>query len=205
MTDTDAAERKLQRAQKATNEAEKRLRGLKTAIGARRSRLEEIEAEKGRVYEKGDDEKLQDLREESRSLKAEVEDLEAEVPLAERAIRNRERAEDRAALEVVEARRDALREEAAQLGDEIRAHLVEVEDLWDDLQTVIDTDDAQRKRRKQAAERLPPDEPSGPDPERAKHASGFSGRTQLLEDIVEYLTRRRMQQDTGRDVPGSVS
>lgn len=185
----------LQDAQEARQRAEDRLQRLRETIGKVEDRLEELEAWKSEAYADGDDEAIRECREESRRLKAEMAELRDEVPIAEREVRRRRRKEDRAALRAVEARRDALREEARTLGDEIRGHLEEVEGLYGDLQAVVDTDEKQRKRRQAAADRLPPDEPSGPQPKRAKAASGFSGQMSVLEAVVEYLSGRRVEQD----------
>lgn len=190
-----SADTALQDARDATQLAENRLEGLRETIGKVEDRLEELEQWRQEAYAEGDDEQIRECREESRRLKAELGELRDEVPIAEREVRRRKREEDRAALRAVEARRNDLREEARQLGEEIRDHLEEVEELYEELQSVVDTDDTQRKRRQAAADRLPPDEPGGSEPKRAKAASGFSGQLSVLDGVVEYLTGRRVEQD----------
>lgn len=187
-TELEAAEEALEAAREALEEAHGREDDLQELIDERKSEAREADERIRVAHEEGADlRELSDVRARRRTARDEASDLREERDHVLDLIARREQAVAEAEIEVARVRWALCREKAEEIGKEVWSQLLEVQDLYDELEAL---DSSARRHRSVMANRGY-EGSWWPEPSQEAGLHRGSGWGSLFSELRRLIRRRR--------------
>lgn len=187
-TELQDAEQALEAAQEALEEAHGRDDDLQELIAEKEAAVEEADDRIREAHEEGTDPReLTEVREKRRRARDEAADLREERDHTRTLIARREQDVAEAEIEVARVRWAMCREKGEEIGREVWTRLLEVEELFDELEAL----DASARRHRSMMDSRGYNGPWWPMPSQVASLPRGQGWGSLFSDLRRLLRRNR--------------